>query len=263
MSNPITLPPEMEASRDTLMETLMPFIRIKAQPARSTKVWESKVGGMPYLPKEMNWPVGAEGRALFFLAQINFSEMPALSPFPTEGILQFFINDDDLYGMDFDDGENQDTFKVLFHPKVVQQESILQKSIPDLEADEEMLPHHPVESFPLTATLSDEVAAITDYRFYQYFGQDYFRQFGEKEWDIMDSFGKTVRPQGHKLGGYAYFTQDDPRRPEDPMLLLLQLDSDEMMDLMWGDMGVGHFFIREKDLIARDFSRVLYDWDCL
>ena len=47
------------------------------------------------------------------------------------------------------------------------------------------------------------------------------------------------------------------------MLLLFQLDSDEGMDLMWGDMGVGHFFIREADLAARDFSRVLYDWDNL
>ncbi len=79
----------------------------------------------------------------------------------------------------------------------------------------------------------------------------------------MDEYGKMVRPQGHKIGGYAYFTQDDPRRASDPMLLLFQLDSDERMDLMWGDMGVGHFFIREKDLVARDFSRVLYDWDAL
>ena len=47
------------------------------------------------------------------------------------------------------------------------------------------------------------------------------------------------------------------------MLLLLQLDSDELMDLMWGDMGVGHFFIRASDLERRDFSKVLYDWDCL
>ncbi|MBK6997000.1 MAG: DUF1963 domain-containing protein [Lewinellaceae bacterium] len=33
--------------------------------------------------------------------------------------------------------------------------------------------------------------------------------------------------------------------------------------LCGGDMGVGHFFIREQDLAALDFSRVLYDWDCL
>ena len=189
--------------------------------------------------------------------------MPPLPPFPTQGIMQFFINDDDLYGMDFDDGENPDTFRVLYHAEVTQNEAVLQTKFPMLRDFDDLLPHHPDESYPLTFALAEEVVPITDYQFYQHFGADFFRQFGEKEWDVMDEFGKAVRPQGHKIGGYAYFTQDDPRRPDDPMLLLFQLDSDELMDLMWGDMGVGHFFIREKDLAARDFSRVLYDWDCL
>jgi uncharacterized protein YwqG len=189
--------------------------------------------------------------------------MPPLTPFPEKGIVQFYINDDDLYGMNFDNGENSDYFRVLFHEIVEQNPASLQNKLPYIESDEDMLPHHPDESYPLTFSLAEEVAPITDYRFYQHFGADFFRQFGEQEWAVMGTFEKSLRAQGHKVGGYAYFTQDDPRRPEDPMLLLLQLDSDETMDLMWGDMGVGHFFIREKDLLARDFSHVLYDWDCL
>ena len=187
-----------------------------------------------------------------------------MAPFPDKGIVQFFIHNDDLYGMDFDDGENPDTFRVLFHVDVVQNKDLLDSKFPQLpEEDEDLLPHHPDECYPLQFELAEEVAGVTDYRFYQHFGSDFFRQFGEQEWQLMDDFGKAVRPQGHKIGGYAYFTQDDPRRADDPMLLLFQLDSDEGMDLMWGDMGVGHFFIREKDLLARDFSKVLYDWDCL
>lgn len=259
----INLPPQLESFRESLLQTRQSFIKISSQPARNTRPWESKVGGQPYLPKQSAWPKGADGRPLFFLAQLNFAEMPALAPFPDAGIVQFYINDDDLYGMDFDNGENKDHFQVLFHATVEQNPALLQNSLPEQDCDEEMLPHHPDESYPLTFTLAEEVAPITDYRFYQHFGADFFRQFGEQEWDVMGAFEKSLRAQGHKVGGYAYFTQDDPRRPEDPMLLLLQLDSDETMDLMWGDMGVGHFFIREKDLLARDFSRVLYDWDCL
>ena len=165
--------------------------------------------------------------------------------------------------MDFDDGEKADTFRVLFHPEVLENEASLQTTFPMLRDYEDLLPHHPDESYPLSFSLDEGVVPVTDYQFYEYFGGDFFRQFGEQEWDVTGEFGKTVRPEGHRIGGYAYFTQDDPRRPEDPMLLLLQLDSDETMDLMWGDMGVGHFFIREKDLLARDFSKVLYDWDCL
>ncbi len=259
----IKLPLAIEPYREKLLQTQRPFIRVTSQASRKTKLWESKVGGQPYLPNNMAWPKSPDGRELFFLAQINLAEVPALSPFPTKGILQFFINDDELYGMDFDDGENADTFRVLFHAEVLEKESLLQTKLPRTDWDEALLPHHPDECYPLSFGLTEEVVPITDYQFYQHFGSDFFQQFGEKEWDVMGELEKSVRTQGHKIGGYAYFTQDDPRRPDDPMLLLLQLDSDERMDLMWGDMGVGHFFIREKDLAARDFSRVLYDWDCL
>ncbi len=259
----VNLPSALEPFREKLLATQQTCIRATAEKSRQTRPWESKVGGQPYLPKNTPWPTTPEGRELFFLAQLNFAEMPPLPPFPTHGIVQFYINDDDLYGMDFDDGENPDTFRVLYHAEVTPNEGLLQTSFPMLRDFEDLLPHHPDESYPLKFSLEQEVAPITDYQFFEYFGQEFFRQFGEQEWDVMDEFGKSVRPQGHKIGGYAYFTQDDPRRPDDPMLLLFQLDSDEVMDLMWGDMGVGHFFIREKDLAARDFSRVLYDWDCL
>ncbi|MFN0213747.1 MAG: YwqG family protein [Saprospiraceae bacterium] len=257
------LPPPLEPFRPQLLQTRQAFVRVTSQKSSKTKPWESKVGGMPYMPKNLDWPRNTEGAPLFFLAQINFAETPSLAPFPSKGVLQFFIHDDDLYGMDFDKPENQDNFRVLFHPEVLEDESVLQSKLPTDTWDESLLPHHPDESYPLTFGLAEEVAPITDYQFYQHFGNDFFRQFGEKEWDLMSELEKSVRAQGHKIGGYAYFTQDDPRRPEDPMLLLLQLDSDEGMDLMWGDMGVGHFFIREKDLANGDFSRVLYDWDCL
>jgi uncharacterized protein YwqG len=263
MSVQLSLPAAMEPFREKLLQTVKPFVRVKSNPSRVTKPWESKVGGHPYFPKSVVWPCAPDGKPLFFLAQINFSEIPVLAPFPTRGIVQFFINDDDLYGMDFDDGENQDTFRVMFHPEVVDNTALLQTSFPALAPYEDLLPHHPEESYPLTFELQESVVPVTDYDFYNHFGGDFFRQFGEKEWDVMEEFGKAVRPDGHRLGGYAYFTQDDPRRPEDPKILLLQLDSDETMDLMWGDMGVGHFFIREKDLFAQDFSKVLYDWDCL
>lgn len=263
MSKSFQLPTLLEPFREKLLETTQSFIRVKAGAAGSPALWESKVGGQPYLPKGAVWPCAPDGTALFFLAQINFAEAPALAPFPEKGILQFFINDDDLYGMDFDEGEKPDTFRVLFHPEVVQNKAELQTSFPALRDYDELLPHHPEESYPLRFELAEEVAGMQDYRFHQHFGGDFFQQFGEQEWQVMDEFGKAVRPQGHKIGGYAYFTQDDPRRADDPMLLLFQLDSDEGMDLMWGDMGVGHFFIREKDLVARDFSKVLYDWDCL
>ena len=66
----------------------------------------------------------------------------------------------------------------------------------------------------------------------------------------------------HQLGGYPYFTQDDPRpgQYEDFDTLLFQLDSCDLV--LWGDYGVGNFFISRDALKRRDFSKVLYNWDC-
>lgn len=256
------LPLDLEPFRRKFLTTIQSFVRLTPEKSAPAHLWQSKIGGIPYLPKSVAYPTAPDGRELFFLLQLNFSEMPALAPFPEKGILQFYINDDDLYGMDLDEGEKQDFFRVLYFENVVEDEQQLQTNFPFLKQFD-LLPHHPDRSFALKFELKEEVVPITDYRFYTHLGADFFRKFGDNEWDIMEELGKMIQSQGHKIGGYAYFTQDDPRRPEDPMLLLAQLDSDEMMDLQWGDMGVGHFFIRESDLRARDFSKVLYDWDCL
>lgn len=256
------LPASLEPFRERFLETKKTFIKVRPEKTRQTKLWESKVGGMPYLPKNTVWPTAPDGKELFFLAQINFAEVPKLEPFPEKGIVQFYISDDDLYGMDLDDGTAQDTFRVLWFPEAVENEAVLQTKFSMLR-DFEFLPHHPDTPHPLRFELAEELVPVTDFQFFEVFGQDFFQQFGKREWDVMDEYAKTNKTEGHKIGGYAYFTQDDPRTGADPMLLLFQLDSDELMDLMWGDMGVGHFFIREQDLRARDFSKVLYDWDNL
>jgi len=74
----------------------------------------------------------------------------------------------------------------------------------------------------------------------------------------------------HQIGGYPYFTQDDPRESDEKRkhydFLLFQLDSDYDSGaddrVMWGDAGVGNFFINSEKLKHLDFSDVLYNWDC-
>lgn len=90
-------------------------------------------------------------------------------------------------------------------------------------------------------------------------------------YDLPDSVDEALYDEyscndGSKAGGYALFTQDDPRDMDNDgeWLLLLQIDTsdEEGVDIMWGDGGVGHFFIRPEDLAKRDFSNVWYNWDC-
>ncbi|NET28255.1 MAG: DUF1963 domain-containing protein [Okeania sp. SIO1I7] len=81
----------------------------------SNQWWESKFGGLPYLPRTIDYPTNKKGEYLKFLAQLNFSEMPLLENFPTQGILQFYIDGNDpSHGLDIYAQTNQDGFKILY-----------------------------------------------------------------------------------------------------------------------------------------------------
>ena len=108
--------------------------------------------------------------------------------------------------------------------------------------------------------LETEPVSLTDYRFSELMGDDFFEQFGEDEPHILSFFRKTYSSGGHKIGGYAFFTQEDPRQGTE--LLLFQLDTDQDNGILWGDMGVCNFFIEKENLEKLDFSKVLYNWDC-
>ena len=55
---------------------------------------KSFVGGIPYLPAGVEWPLNSEGESAQFLAQIDLSELPVLETesFPREGVLFFFYD---------------------------------------------------------------------------------------------------------------------------------------------------------------------------
>ena len=252
----------MEPFRAALLETALPAVRVLPKKVARADFWQSKIGGEPFWPADRPVPMDSRGGELFFLAQINFREMPPLENYPKNGLLQFWIADDDGFGLDFDNGENQADFRAVFFP------NFDEKNVGDRRTDFSFLKKMEEMPIPAGATyLIDfeevtEIVPMTDYRFEQKFGADFFKKFGDEEWDIQDELDETLLAPGHKIGGYAHFTQEDPRSAEDPMLLLFQLDSDDEIDCSWGDEGVANFFIREKDLLAEGFSRVLFNWDC-
>lgn len=74
---------------------------------------------------------------------------------------------------------------------------------------------------------------------------------------------EPAAPRYHHVGGHPVFTQSDFRKSghyDDFDRTLLQLTSDG--NLCWGDVGEAAFLIRRNDLLARDFSQVIFYWDC-
>ncbi|WP_042479185.1 YwqG family protein [Bacillus ndiopicus] len=259
----LQLPQEFEQYRAIIEKTLQPVINIETV-ERKTSLFESKFEGNPYFPLTMDYPKNESGQPLKLLAQINFADVPKHLPhFPSEGILQFYIDGyDDVLGMDFDNGQNPAGFRIIFHEQIIQDESQLIQDFSFVELKDEEL-YFPVEKeMALSFEESFEPLMIDDFRSNKVY--EAIRQHLEDNEELEDKFYDTFSGTGHKIGGYPFFTQQDPRAYgdyTDSTILLLQVDS--IGDhILWGDCGVGNFFISEDDLQRKDFSKVLYNWDC-
>lgn len=255
----MNVPKVMEVYRETITKTMEQFVKVTLS-KETADITSSKVGGNPYFLKDAQYPVSEEGKPLHLLAQINFSEVIKFSDdFPDSGILQFFINGyDDVLGVNFDDQTNQQGFRVIYHEQI-EEESKRMQDFSFLEDDEEeiYLPFLPNKEYKMHFEKAEAPVSISDFRMEQ--------ENIEFDEALYEAYEETYPSQGHKIGGYPFFTQNDPRESktfEDKLILLLQIDSDEKNEIMWGDMGVGNFFISKEDLQNRNFSNVLYNWDC-
>ncbi|MEG4943457.1 DUF1963 domain-containing protein [Microcoleus sp. F4-D5] len=268
----VPLSPELEKYRDRIEATIKPYIEIQTQNNDDVNWCQSKFGGFPYLPKGFEYPKTCDGKYLFLLAQLNFDEIPPLDGFPDRGILQFYIADDDLYGLNLDNSANadnhtiEDRFKIMYFPQPdFQVENIITNYdfLPEPE-------YFPVQGcYGLQFTKKYAPISTHDYQFPELLGGEIHELFMNHE--IEDEYLEISQPVGHKIGGYPDFTQEDVRKyrsnseqKQKPDILLLQMDTDcnETVDIMWGDSGVGNFFIDELALRELDFSEVLYNWDC-
>lgn len=247
--------PQIEKSK-------LEYISIEAVPSASLGIMQSKFAGPLYLPKGFNYPVDKDGRYMYPLAQINFSELPRLENYPGKGILEFYISNNDIYGLNLDDRTKQDNFRILYFEDA--DENNAEKDFRFL--DDIAFEYAPIATqMKLNFSRAFDYAGTSDVRFNKNFGTNFYswtESFGNKEEAIFDEMCDKFSNWGNKIGGYADFTQGDPREDAyEDWILLLQIAS-QGDDIMWGDYGICNFFIHPADLQKRDFSRVMYNWDC-
>lgn len=257
-------------------------LRLKLSRGKAA-VFDSKMGGVPYLPKSMEYPAVGEGeyagKPLHFIAQLNFEHLPHIAGFPTSGILQFFAgcDGDYTYGLESD-------YRVIYHEKIINDAAGLydKSGMPDFDPNDDYLPF--TGEFLLTARETTEMPVNeVDFRFWNTFLAAYNELFGTKidkiygegglsevDKSLYDAVFDKCNSGGTRMGGYPFFTQYDPRENNSEFtVLLFQSDSENGGDsenwddsVCWGDMGVANFFITPEDLEKRDFSNVLFYWDC-
>lgn len=261
-------------------------IYIKAEKVDDLSLEESKFGGFPFVPLGGAIPTNAEGSQLALLAQINCAQLPENNMYPSDGWLQIWCLEDEMYGFCSDTIQPETNQKVLYIPAGTQGEP--------LERVEAMYQPYGDEECPLwfvddqgaiwgmrlSFTHGQQGITYSDGRFRDLFldrwNKRYPEQAVENFYDLPDEIFENVvdihdGPDcAHQLGGYPYFTQYDPRfeyRSSEATKyteLLFQIDSqfDTKWDLCWGDAGVRNLFISREDLEALDFSDLLYNFDC-
>lgn len=253
--------------------TVIPCAKITLS-AEPCGIFDSKVGGLPYLPEGAKPPVDAKGDRLRLLAQINCEDIAELPDFPHAGMLQFFImNDDDLYGCPLEVPSPQENWRVVYYSTV--NRSVDPSAVAALYAGMPEPELTPIDSeCKMTFRLSEEGISTGDYRYEKLFMRRWREAFPDDE--AEDFFDLDTELYGvifddspsldHKMGGYPYFTQTDPRDEDaaqyDTLLFQLDTDQREGIGVMWGDAGIGNFFINREALKRLDFSDVLYNWNC-
>ena len=239
------------------------------------ELFESKIGGTAYWTPDLAYPVNSKGKKLFLLAQINFEKEKTESPLPTNGLLQFFTCDDEAKGINFDDFTIQENCRIVYHETIdykKTKESIKENDISDSKNEE----YFPIcGEYKISLSKSVDYANPSDIHFNKFFSIAYKEIYGKelKEddniYNVLNNEERTELENEfvtdnlrHKMLGYSYFIQEDPRNDEryaDYDTLLLQIDSEG--DYVSWDCGIGNFFINKKALLEKDFSKVLYYWD--
>jgi uncharacterized protein YwqG len=162
---------------------------------------DSKLGGIPYWDIQKNYPVNSNGGKLMLLSQINLEQYDFGELFPKKGMLQFFTGVDDVFGMDFDEQDKQDTFRVIYHETVnynTTKDTVMSLGIPS-NLDEDMLEYTPVtKEYALEILKTEGYMGESDHRFESLFfeiakelgialqeGEHLYNLLDEKEYEQM------------------------------------------------------------------------------
>jgi uncharacterized protein YwqG len=263
IAEPVEVTPEMptydfEEIKERLASLARPYIKVEAteldakfsqDPLPRTA---SKFGGLPWLPHGERFPLDSEGQPTILLAQINFAEVSHQPPFPKDGLLQIFVR------RGFDDYDS--TCSIIYRTPSEFSGPSDDYTCTELDAlDDYFFDRVHRLSFEAAVdrgSLADDefegaaVKLLADYSAY--------RKDDDELNDLLhDHFGGD----GHKLGGYAGFTQSDPREVGTPAgFNFLQIDSKD--GIMIGDAGILHVFLDPKTIRSACTMKGWYYWDC-
>lgn len=280
---PIIAPtPEQLAELQRRVPTLaLPALILTADESAPVTAGGTRIGGPVWLPDGSEWPTGKGGRALEFVAQLDFAAMPPLPDYPEAGVLQLFVGRDDLHGADFD-APDQGDFQLMWHPEgAVGGQTLPPPILPrygeDADGDYSVpgVGDDRVRSsgIVLRATTRSMMPLPHTYPFDALLAELAIDARHNDVDALLEQYWDSEQSSCHFVGGHPQFVQFDYRGdgffpPHDDApspyrnydRVLFQLTSSD--GLQWGDVGEANVLIRRDDLIARRFDGAIWYWDC-
>ena len=227
----------------------------------------SKMGGVPDLPAGMEWPRRSDGVALTFIAQINFAEVHPFDldgKLPERGMLWFFYDCSDE-GMPWGfDSADADGWQVHYAETA---------DLEPVEAPEDLEVTFSAAGITFASgidLLSTDSDLCDDLELPDEEMDDYFDWMDEREGECNKLLGHSDNIQGGMELECEYVTNGiycgDPSGYEKAKALgldknaarwslLMQVESNEDLGMMWGDMGRLYLWITDEDLKARRFEK--------
>jgi uncharacterized protein YwqG len=248
-----------------------PAVQLKTRkvPASALAIGQSRIGGVPDLPARFQWPT-YQGKHLAFIAQINLADVARVmpdGPLPQKGQLWFFYAwDQEHWGFD-----PKDAGSAVVHYEA--DAKLARRALPGDIPEEGRF-----ASCAVGFRAYDDIPDGSDDRVLPSNADEpTLLHYIEVRTRVASTTGTSHKLLGHPepvqnpmeiecaaVTNGIYF--GDAKADESPRYrqadatkydwrLLMQVDSDDDADMMWGDSGMIYFWIRDQDLRARRFDK--------
>lgn len=234
----------LQTLKEDIYSSLYTCVMVHPTRADELEVGTSKLGGYPDLPEDFYWPK-QDGEYLQFIGQINLSQLEGAWKqdllLPDTGYLYFFY-DGEAYG----EADQQNGWRVLFYEGTADDLTATKVDVSSIYLQCGL-------EFSYDIRLGDTY--IEDDQLYDQFdalmleinGNIPFHQIGGTAWDIQGDVLEECQEFSGKKGDWQ---------------LLFQIDSDDQLNMMWGDVGILYYCIERQALEKKQFENTWLIMQC-
>jgi uncharacterized protein YwqG len=227
---------------------------------------KSKFGGKPLVePKDFIWPL-SNGKPMTFLAQLDLSEISNVYQYEwlgNEGLLLFFYDINEMpWGFDPND---RGMWKVLFQSNPYEFAEFPLEYDKEYQIKESFIQPKLVDILPSFDEPSIEKLNLSDDEVELYFDmieetQETSHQVGGFPSPIQGNhmeLESQLASNGVNVGGPDGYQSDEAKQLKSgakDWKLLFQFDTDDELEVMWGDCGMIYFWVQENKAKKNQFD---------